>query len=357
MDLLKKKEDFQAQLKAIEEQLIQPEIYADREKVSILSKRRSELESMIDEFDRYLQLKDEIVGTEAIAHSEDEDMRQMAIMEIEHLNSQLENQERKLMAMLIPKEPADQKNVIIEIRAGTGGDEAALFAGVLFRMYTRYAERQRWKVQMIDENPTDLGGFKEVIFLVKGEGAYGVLKYEAGVHRVQRVPSTEAGGRIHTSSASVVALPEISDDIDIQIDPEDLRIDVYRASGAGGQYVNRTESAVRITHAPSGIVVTCQNQRSQHQNKLQALALLKSRLYEQQRQLNESEQSQKRKSLIGSGDRSEKIRTYNYPQGRITDHRIDFTSYRLQAILDGEMEPLFEAIQEADLQQALKAMS
>lgn len=357
MDLLKKKEDFQAQLKAIEEQLIQPEIYADREKVSILSKRRSELESMIDEFDRYLQLKDEIVGTEAIAHSEDEDMRQMAIMEIEHLNSQLENQERKLMAMLIPKEPADQKNAIIEIRAGTGGDEAALFAGVLFRMYTRYAERQRWKVQMIDENPTDLGGFKEVIFLVKGEGAYGVLKYEAGVHRVQRVPSTEAGGRIHTSSASVVALPEISDDIDIQIDPEDLRIDVYRASGAGGQYVNRTESAVRITHAPSGIVVTCQNQRSQHQNKLQALALLKSRLYEQQRQLNESEQSQKRKSLIGSGDRSEKIRTYNYPQGRITDHRIDFTSYRLQAILDGEMEPLFEAIQEADLQQALKAMS
>ncbi len=351
-----KKEAYQAQLQEIEKELVQPDIYTQREQFSVLTRRRSELEIMIQAFDEYLRLQNECAEVEELTRNLDDEIREMALSELEELQKRMNRQERSIMGMLIPKQPADEKHAIIEIRAGTGGDEAALFSGVLFRMYLRYAERRNWKTQLIEENPTDLGGFKEVIFLVKGEGAYGQLKYEAGVHRVQRVPSTEASGRIHTSSASVVVLPEVSKDIEIQIDPEDLRIDVYRASGAGGQYVNRTESAVRITHIPSGIVVTCQNQRSQHQNKIQAMSLLQARLYERERLQSESEQSQKRKRLIGSGDRSEKIRTYNYPQGRITDHRINFTSYQLQAILDGEMDSLFDAIQEADLQEALESL-
>ncbi len=351
-----KKEAYQAQLKEIEKELVQPDIYAQKDQLSVLTRRRSELEIMIQAFDEYICLQKERAEAEELTHNSDEEIREMAFIELEELLKRENQQERAIVGMLIPKEPADEKHAIIEIRAGTGGDEAALFSGVLFRMYTRYAERRNWKTQLIEENPTDLGGFKEVIFLVKGKGAYGQLKYEAGVHRVQRVPSTEASGRIHTSSASVVVLPEVSKDIEIQIDPEDLRIDVYRASGAGGQYVNRTESAVRITHIPSGIVVTCQNQRSQHQNKIQAMSLLQARLYERERIQSESEQSRKRKRLIGSGDRSEKIRTYNYREGRITDHRINFTSYQLQAILDGEMDSLFDAIQEADLQEALESM-
>ena len=247
-----------------------------------------------------------------------------------------------------------KNSAIVEIRAGTGGEEAALFAGSLFRMYNRYSDIRHWKTEILDSNPTDLGGFKEIVFKIKGKGAYGALKYEGGVHRVQRVPETEASGRIHTSSASVVVLPEITADMEIDISPEDIKIDVYRASGAGGQHVNRTESAVRITHLPTGIVVTCQNERSQHQNKLQALDVLKAKLYEIRMSEEQQKLSQKRKHFIGTGNRNEKIRTYNYPQSRLTDHRVNYTSYQLQAFLDGDIDELLAILQEEDTIERLK---
>lgn len=289
-----------------------------------------------------------------LLQSEDSEIAALANEEIPSLEKRLKEDERALLVGILPPDPAAKNSAIVEIRAGTGGEEAALFAGSLFRMYNRYSDIRHWKTEILDSNPTDLGGFKEIVFKIKGKGAYGALKYEGGVHRVQRVPETEASGRIHTSSASVVVLPEITADMEIDISPEDIKIDVYRASGAGGQHVNRTESAVRITHLPTGIVVTCQNERSQHQNKLQALDVLKAKLYEIRMSEEQQKLSQKRKHFIGTGNRNEKIRTYNYPQSRLTDHRVNYTSYQLQAFLDGDIDELLAILQEEDTIERLK---
>lgn len=338
----------------INSELANPETISDMEKYTSLLKERSSLEEIEEAYNEYNDVLSEIREWEQYISSGDEEMSEMASSELDTLAGKRERIEKQLIFLLIPSDPADKNNAIIEIRAGTGGDEAALFAGDLFRMYMRFSDAKNWKAEILEENETDLGGFKEVIVKIKGRGAYGRLKYESGVHRVQRVPSTEAGGRIHTSSATVVVLPEITDNIEVNVDPEDLRIDVYRASGAGGQHVNRTESAVRITHLPTGIVVTCQNDRSQHQNKAQAMAVLKSKLYEAERMKRQGSLSQKRKTLIGTGDRSEKIRTYNFPQSRVTDHRIGYTSYRLNEMMNGAIDELLDVLREEYIRESLK---
>ena len=351
------KHQIELRLKRLEDvnkKLSDPEILKDMETYQELVKERAHLAHFKEQYHQYLEIIDEIEEYEEYENSDDEELRSMAENELPVLKKKREKMENTLITLLVPPDPVDDNNAILEIRAGTGGDEAALFAGDLFRMYSRYADIRNWKVDIIEEAPTALGGFKEVIFKMKGPGAYGTLKYEGGVHRVQRVPSTEAGGRIHTSSASVVVLPEITRNIKVNINPDDLRIDVYRASGAGGQHVNRTESAVRITHIPTGIVVICQNERSQHQNKEQAMGVLKSKLYERERKKQEGSMSTKRLSLIGTGDRSEKIRTYNYPQSRITDHRVGFTTYQLNAYLEGEIQELLDFLKAEDIKDKLQ---
>ncbi|HPM20283.1 MAG: peptide chain release factor 1 [Thermotogaceae bacterium] len=334
--------------------LSDPKVINNREQFLEYSRERAQLEELQSLYGNYQRTLKEYEENSELLRSEDEEIAALAQEETVLLEKRLKEHERALLVGILPPDPADKNSAIVEIRAGTGGEEAALFAGNLFRMYSRYADIRNWKTEILDSNPTDLGGFKEVVFKVKGKGAYGTLKYEGGVHRVQRVPETEASGRIHTSSASVVVLPEISADMAIDINPDDLRIDVYRASGAGGQHVNRTESAVRITHLPTGIVVTCQNERSQHQNKLQALDVLKSKLYEIRLMEEQQKLSQKRKSFIGTGNRNEKIRTYNYPQSRLTDHRVNYTSYQLQAFLDGNIEELLSILREEDTIERLK---
>jgi peptide chain release factor 1 len=281
-------------------------------------------------------------------------MRKLAKEEMEKLRSELQRKENELKVLLLPQDPNDEKNIILEIRAGTGGEEAALFAGDLFRMYTRYAELKGWKTEILSQNQTGLGGFKEVIVLISGERVYSRLKHEGGVHRVQRVPETEAQGRIHTSAVTVAVLPE-AEEVDVQIDPEDLRIDVYRSSGHGGQHVNVTDSAVRITHIPTGLVVTCQDEKSQHKNKAKALKVLRSRLLDMQQAEQQSKITAERRSMVGSGDRSEKIRTYNFPQARVTDHRIGLTLYRLEAILQGQLDLVIDPIITHYQAEALKA--
>jgi peptide chain release factor 1 len=351
------KQQIEARMKRLDEvnkKLADPDVLKDMDTYQELVKERAHLAQFKEQYDQYLEIADEIEEYEEYENSGDEELKTMAETELPILKDKLEKMENKLVTLLIPPDPVDENNAILEIRAGTGGDEAALFAGDLFRMYSRYADIRGWKTEIIEETPTALGGFKEVIFKLKGNGAYGTLKYEGGVHRVQRVPSTEAGGRIHTSSASVVVLPEITRNIQVNINPDDLRIDVYRASGAGGQHVNRTESAVRITHNPTGIVVICQNERSQHQNKEQAMGVLKSKLYEMERKKQEGSMSSKRLSLIGTGDRSEKIRTYNYPQSRITDHRVGFTTYQLNSYLEGEIQELLDFLKAEDIKDQLK---
>jgi peptide chain release factor 1 len=291
-----------------------------------------------------------------LLEQDDEEMRQLAKEEVQRLSDMLPGLEQDLKVLLLPRDPNDHKNVIIEIRAGAGGDEAALFAADLFRMYTRYTERQGWRYEIMEMNETGIGGYKEVVFLVKGEGAYSKLKFESGVHRVQRIPVTEASGRIHTSTATVAVLPE-AEDVDVQIRPEDLKIDTYRASGAGGQYVNMTDSAVRITHIPTGLVVTCQDERSQLKNRAKAMQLLRARLYDQELQKQQAQMAAERKGQVGTGDRSERIRTYNYPQNRLTDHRIGFTLYKLDQVLDGDLYELIEALRVADQAEKLKTLA
>jgi peptide chain release factor 1 len=320
------------------------------------AKERSDMEPFVRKYEGLAKIEADIKGNKEILRSnEDDELKDMAKEEIELLTEKKEKLEEEILFMLLPKDELKGKNIIVEIRSGAGGDEAAIFAGDLFRMYTRYAEIRRWKYEILDFNEIGIGGYKEIVFSIKGKDVYGHLKYESGVHRVQRVPVTESGGRIHTSTASVAVMPEVND-VEVELKEKDLKIDVYRASGAGGQHVNKTDSAVRITHLPTGIVVTCQDERSQLQNRTRAMSILRAKLFdlEYQKQLNA--EVEKRRAMIGSGDRAEKIRTYNYPQNRITDHRINLTLYKLEAILNGEMDELINEIIMSEQRQLIKAL-
>lgn len=325
-----------------------PYVLSNQDEYRKLMKEFSDIEPIVLKYRELKKTITEIKDAKEMLESKlDRDFREMVQEELKSSEENLEIIERELKILLVPKDPNDDRNVIIEIRGGAGGDEAALFAGVLFRMYTRYAERRRWKTEILDSNPTELGGFKEVVFNIEGKGAYSRLKFESGVHRVQRVPTTESSGRIHTSTVTVAVLPEV-DEVDVDINLNDLDIDTFRASGAGGQHINKTDSAIRITHRPSGLVVTCQDQRSQHKNKDKAMQILRSKLYEIAQQQQHSEVAQERKSQVGTGDRSERIRTYNYPQGRLTDHRIGLTLYKLEMILDGDIEEILDSLITSD---------
>ena len=318
-------------------------------------KEMGEMEPVVKKYEEYRKAKADLADAKEIVENEsDEELRDLAKMEVSELEESIEKLEDELKVLLLPKDPNDEKNVILEVRAGTGGDEAALFGADLLRMYTRYAERHRWKTELMDLNDTGIGGVKEAVLLVKGKGAYSRLKYESGVHRVQRVPETEASGRIHTSAATVAVLPEV-DDVEVDLDPNDVRVDVYRASGNGGQCVNTTDSAVRLTHIPTGLVVTCQDEKSQIKNKEKAFKVLRSRLYDLKVQEQNKEISEARKSQVGSGDRSERIRTYNFPQGRVSEHRIGLTLYRLDSILDGDLDEIIDALITHDQAEKMKA--
>ncbi len=325
--------------------LMQPEVIADPKKLMEYNKALTSINDIVDKYKEYIANKDEFeILKEDIKTEKDSELKEMMSDEIENLENDIERLEEELKVLLLPKDPNDEKNVIVEIRAAAGGDEAALFASDIFRMFTRYAERSKWKVEMLDKNETGVGGLKEVTFLIKGNGAYSRLKYESGVHRVQRVPDTESSGRIHTSTITVAVLPELDDVAKVEINPSDLQIDTYRSSGAGGQHVNTTDSAVRITHKPTGIVVTSQDGRSQIKNKEAAMKVLASKLYEMECEAQRSEIANERKSQVGMGDRSEKIRTYNFPQGRVSDHRIKLTLHKLDAFLDGDLDEMIDAL-------------
>lgn len=330
------------------EKVIDPEIINDRENWQKLMIEHAELEPIVFKYREYAKAMGDLEDAkEMLREKLDDDMKEMVKEEIKDLETSIESIEEELKVLLIPKDPNDHKNVIIEIRGGTGGDEAALFAGVLFRMYSRYAERNRWKIEIMSSNEIGIGGFKEVIFMINGKGAYSRLKFESGVHRVQRVPETEASGRIHTSAATVAVLPE-AEDVDIEVQEKDLKIDIYRSSGAGGQHVNTTDSAVRITHLPTGIVVACQDERSQIKNREKAMKILKTRLFDKMLTDQAAEIAEERKGQVGSGDRSERIRTYNFPQGRVTDHRINLTLYKLNAFVDGDLDEMIDALTTSD---------
>jgi peptide chain release factor 1 len=356
LDFLKKLEEIESAFQDIESRMADPEISNNVQEMQSLSRRHSELYPVVQAFREYRKVMRSLEEARELLEQDDEEMRQLAKEEVQRLSDMLPGLEQDLKVLLLPRDPNDHKNVIIEIRAGAGGDEAALFAADLFRMYTRYTERQGWRYEIMEMNETGIGGYKEVVFLVKGEGAYSKLKFESGVHRVQRIPVTEASGRIHTSTATVAVLPE-AEDVDVQIRPEDLKIDTYRASGAGGQYVNMTDSAVRITHIPTGLVVTCQDERSQLKNRAKAMQLLRARLYDQELQKQQAQMAAERKGQVGTGDRSERIRTYNYPQNRLTDHRIGFTLYKLDQVLDGDLYELIEALRVADQAEKLKTLA
>ena len=332
-----------------------PDVIADQPTWQKYIKDMGEMEPIVKKYEEYKKAKDELAMAKEILETEnDEELRDLAKLEVNDNEEKIEVLSDELRILLIPKDPNDDKNVILEVRAGTGGEEAALFGQNLLRMYTRYAERHRWKTEIIEINDTGMGGIKEAVMMIKGKGAYSRLKYESGVHRVQRVPETESSGRIHTSAATVAVLPEV-EDVDIALDPNDVRVDVYRASGNGGQCVNTTDSAVRLTHVPTGLVVTCQDEKSQIKNKEKAFKVLKSRLYDLKLQEQQSEIAAERRSQIGSGDRSERIRTYNFPQGRCTEHRIGMTLYRLDAILDGDIDEIIDGIITNDQAEKMKA--
>lgn len=338
--------------------LYDPAVIADIEQYSALLKEHKNLEPIITKFREYKSAEDTLKESRAMLDEGglDKDFREMVQEEYELAKESTATLYDELKILLLPKDPNDDRNVIVEIRGGAGGEESALFAGVLYRMYSMYAESRRWKTEVLSSNPTELGGFKEVSFMISGEGAYSRFKFESGVHRVQRVPETETQGRIHTSTATVAVLPE-AQDVDVQINPADLQIDTYRASGAGGQHVNKTESAIRIIHIPTGTIVECQDERSQHKNKDKAMKILRSRILEAEREKQMSSIADERKSQVGTGDRSERIRTYNYPQGRISDHRIGLTIYKLEQFLNGDLDEVIDALITYDTAQKLKSES
>ncbi len=321
-----------------------PEVIADQETWRKLCKEQSDITPIVEKYREYKSLKEKTEeAKELLSDNLDKDFKELVEEELAESKKGIAEAENALKILLLPKDPNDDKNVIVEIRGGAGGDEAALFAGDLFRMYSMYAETKRWKVDILNSNPTDIGGFKEISFSIEGQGAYSCLKFESGVHRVQRIPTTESGGRIHTSTVTVAVLPEV-EEVEVEINANDLRIDVFRAGGPGGQCVNTTDSAVRVTHLPTGLVVSCQDEKSQHKNKDKAMKILRSRLYDLMQEQQHEEIAQERKSQVGTGDRSERIRTYNFPQGRVTDHRIGFTLHRLEAVLNGDLTELIDAL-------------
>jgi peptide chain release factor 1 len=331
----------------IEKKMADPAVAVNPKELQSLGKKRAQLEPVVEKYQAYRAARRSLAEAIELQKSGDPEMEVLANEEFERLTILIEGFEAELKRLLLPRDPNDEKSVIVEVRAGTGGEEAALFASDLYRMYNRFCERQRWRMEVLDANETGIGGYKEIIFRVDSVGAYSKLKFESGVHRVQRVPATEASGRIHTSAATVAVLPEV-DDVEVDVRTEDLKIDTYRSSGAGGQHVNMTDSAVRITHLPTGIVVTCQDERSQIKNRARAMTYLKAKLYDMELQKQASELASERRGQIGSGDRSERIRTYNYPQNRITDHRINVTLYKLDSYLDGDLYEMIDAMTLAD---------
>ena len=349
--MFQKLDDVEKKYEDLTKKISDPEIIAAQTEWKNYMKEHADLEPIVLKYREYKRVKQQL--DEAKEMLNDPELKDLAEMDYLDCKEKLPKLEEELKLLLIPKDPDDDKNIICEIRAGTGGDEAALFAGTLFRMYSMYAERKHWKLEVLNENETGLGGYKEISFMITGKGAYSRLKFESGTHRVQRVPDTESSGRIHTSTVTVAVLPEV-EDVEVEINPNDLRIDTYRASGAGGQHVNKTSSAIRITHIPTGIVVSCQNERSQLQNKEAAMKMLRSKLYEMEQQKQDSELAETRKLQVGSGDRSEKIRTYNFPQGRITDHRIGMSIFQMENFLNGDLDEMIDNLIAADRAERLK---
>ena len=341
--MLNKLEEVADRFREVEGLLSDPTVLKDQNRYRALTIEHSELIDVVKDYERCCRIREEIAGSQELLKDPDAEVREMANADVSELETELTELEEQLKLMLLPKDPNDQRTVVLEVRAGTGGDEAALFAGDLFRMYCRYADHQGWKVELLSTAESEAGGYKEVIALVSGKGVFSRFKYESGTHRVQRVPETEAQGRIHTSACTVAVMPE-ADDVEVDIDPSDLRIDLYRASGAGGQHVNKTESAVRITHVPTGVVVACQDEKSQHKNKAKAMKVLKSRILDAMQAEQHAKMAADRKSQVGSGDRSERIRTYNFPQGRCTDHRVNLTLYKLEAIMQGDLDEVIDTL-------------
>jgi peptide chain release factor 1 len=342
--VVRKLEHLVERFEEVQALLGDPDVIGDQEKFRNLSKEFSQLEGVVEGFNAYQQAQENLASALEMLNEDDAEMREMAQEEMKEAKTDIERLETELQVLLLPKDPNDDNNCFLEIRAGAGGDEAAIFAGDLFRMYSRYAESRGWRVELVNANEGEHGGYKEVIANISGEGVYGVMKFESGGHRVQRVPETESQGRIHTSACTVAVLPEIPESEAIEINPAELRIDTFRASGAGGQHVNKTDSAIRITHLPSGLVVECQDERSQHKNRAKAMSVLQARLNQIEEEKRAAEEASTRKSLVGSGDRSERIRTYNFPQGRVTDHRINLTIYRLDEVVEGDLKQLMDPI-------------
>ena len=357
MDLEKKLQQLKARYNEVNAAMSDPAVFDDPENYTKLTKERSDLEELVKDFDRYSELKGNLEGNlELIEINEDPEITEMAAVENKEIKLELGRLEEELKIKLVPKDPEDSKNAIVEVRAGTGGDEAAIFAGDLFDMYRRYSDDLGWKLQILSLNESEKGGFKEISFSLEGHEVFGKMKYESGVHRVQRVPATESQGRVHTSAATVAVLPEV-EEVDIHINPSDLRIDTFRASGAGGQHVNKTDSAIRITHEPTGIVAECQQERSQHQNKEKAMAMLRARMYDIELEKKQKARAAERKSQVSTGDRSAKIRTYNYPQGRLTDHRINLTLYNLDAVMKGQLHEVIEGLRIQDNVEKMQEMA
>ena len=340
-----KLENVEKRYEELNEKISDPEVIANQNEWKKLMKEHADIEEIVEKYREYKKVQNSIEDLKEML--EDKEMHDLAQAELDEARANLPKIEEELKLLLVPKDPNDDKNVIVEIRGGAGGEESSLFAGDLFRMYSMYAEKKRWKLEVLNLNETELGGIKEVTFMITGKGAYSRLKFESGVHRVQRVPDTESSGRIHTSTATVAVLPEV-DDVEIEINPADLKVDTFRSSGAGGQHINKTESAIRITHIPTGAAVECQTERSQIQNRETAMSMLRAKLYEAELQKQASEQANTRKSQVGSGDRSEKIRTYNFPQGRITDHRIGLSIYQMDNFLNGDLDEMIDALNAAD---------